>query len=121
MKFFPLGFTLMLFVSCATYDGVTEASFVQDEVEISLPVLPVKLADGNIVYRAFMDGGTVGVTVRDAKGRIFVIYHNHRIGFKNTWGDFYVHNLPGLPGAVHIRDKKRFQKSVLRHISLPPN
>ena len=79
--------------------------FVQGRVRIAPPVtwLPGP--------PAINDGGTRQVLIRDAKGREFVLYIDHRIK-SPTPGAIYLNAYPTERGSIQVRDVPEFKRKV---------
>jgi hypothetical protein len=78
--------------------------FVQGNVRITTPV---KKRDSATA----MDGGTEFISIRDAKGRVFEVYIDHRLG---TWtpGAIYLNAYPGKSNSVQVLDVRDFKQKV---------
>src|ERR1043166_5857072 len=70
-------------------------AYVQKGLVITPPITQAVDRNGDIVERAFNDGGTKMVRVTDASGKTFDVYIDHRIGKENEWGTVYVNGDPG--------------------------
>ncbi len=90
--------------------GVTCAScahlppYVQNGIFILPPVKQEVDSNGNIVEQEFNDGGTRMIRITDAKGILFDVYIDHRIGKEKGLESFYINGYPGSSSGVRIID-----------------
>ena len=95
-----LVFTLV-FAGCAS----PPQDFVQGRIRIVPPVTRL------LGSPAIGDGGTLQVVIRDAKGREFVFFIDHRIE-SPTPGAIYLNAYPTQRNSIRVRDVLDFKTKV---------
>jgi hypothetical protein len=88
-------------------------SFVQGKIRIFLPVRAEETKDGYLKEMAFNDGGTQMFTIKDAHGKSFDVYIDHRLGKQDSWGVAYLDAYPDTEGSVRLIDQAAFKLRVL--------
>lgn len=101
---------LQLLAISLTLAGCTSAppdpqEFVQGKIRITPPVARVPGPP------AIGDGGTLEVLIRDAKGREFVVFIDHRI-HGPTPGAIYLNAYPNRPNSIRVRNEPEFKRKV---------
>ena len=103
-------------------------AFIQDEVEIVLPVKPAKDAEGKPIIQAWPDGGTTMVRIMDAAGKEWDVYFDRRLTLSpalrpgeevktvSNPETVYLNAYPSEPGSILVIDQKRFKDLVLSGI-----
>jgi len=92
----------VLLAGCAR---TTTSDFVQGSIRIVPPVS--RVGSG----AAMEDGGTVMFTVKDASGKTFDIYVDHRLTTK-TPGAIYLLAYPADRGSIRIQNEAEFRQKV---------
>jgi hypothetical protein len=92
---------LALLAGCAR----TSREFVQGNVRIDLPVIR------ELGPPALEDGGTLEIAIRDAKGRGFTLFIDHRIN-SPTPGAIYLNAYPGESNSIRVLDAPGFKQRV---------
>ena len=87
--------------------GCVEAPrpFVQGNIQIYPPV--TRLANPPVMS----DGGTQEIGIRDAKGRGFTYFVDHRLG-GSTPGAIYLNAYPGESNSIRVLDVRDFNETV---------
>jgi len=98
---------LSLLVLTGMVWGCTSApqDFVQGSIRIVPPVTRL------LGPPAISDGGTLQVPIRDAKGREFVLFIDHRME-SPTSGAIYLNAYPTERGSIRVRDVPEFKRKV---------
>ena len=96
---------LMVVALCA---GCTNAGpgFVQGTIRIATPVT----WETNKIAK-FWDGGTLLIPIRDAEGRLFDVYIDHRLE-SPTPGAIYLKGYPGESNSIRVLDAVGFRREV---------
>ena len=96
---------LMVVALCA---GCTNAgpAFVQGTIRIATPVT----WETNKIAR-FWNGGTLLIPIRDAAGREYDVYIDHRLE-SPTPGTIYVNGYPGMSNSIRVLDAVGFRRKV---------
>jgi hypothetical protein len=105
----PAVVVLALFVSCAH----AAEPFVQSSIRIVPPVHETG-PNHTLIVDCFNDGGTKMIKIRDATGKDFEVYFDHRIGSK-TPGAIYLFAYPGKPHSVRVLNQRDFLRKI--HVS----
>jgi hypothetical protein len=95
---------------CAACAPATTA-FVQGHTRIVPPVTRLGSDTRLETITLFNDGGTRLVTIRDAAGKHFDVYFDHRINSPAP-GAIYLYALPGKHGSVRVVDKREFERKL---------
>jgi hypothetical protein len=101
--------SMILCGGCVNTTGV----FVQGNIRVVPPVTQLGYDTATHIEKigVFNDGGTHSFTIRDATGKQFDVYVDHRIG-SPTPGAIYLHAYPGEPGSVRIVDQREFKHKI---------
>jgi hypothetical protein len=96
---------LMVLAFCA---GCTSGGqeFVQGAIRIATPVT----WETNKIAR-FWDGGTLLIPIRDAAGKEFDVYFDHRLE-SPTPGAIYLNGHPGESHSIRVLDAVGFRRKV---------
>jgi hypothetical protein len=97
----------LLCAACAT----SATPFVQGDTKIVPPVTRLSTDAPLKTITLFNDGGTRLVTIRDAAGKRFDVYFDHRIS-SPTPGAIYLHGYPGKQGSVRVVDQRDFERKI---------
>ena len=99
---------LQVFIVVALCAGCTNAGpeFVQGTIRIATPVT----WETNKIAR-FWDGGTFLIPIRDAEGRVFDVYIDHRLQGP-TPGAIYLNGYPGESNSIRVLDTVGFRRKV---------
>jgi hypothetical protein len=93
--------------------GHTRGPFVQDGIKINPPITQEgddKETKTSKVTK-FNDGGTRWIKIKDAEGRKFDVYIDHRIG-TTTPGAIYLMDYPGNSNSVRVADQRDFKQKL---------
>src|SRR3954468_14282846 len=98
---------LMLIALCA---GCTKTEigpeFVQGNIRIATPVTWQKSKSAEA-----SDGGTLFIPIRDARGKVFDVYIDHRLK-SPTPGAIYLNAHPGKSNSVQVIDMQYFKRKM---------
>jgi|ERR1035441_322814 hypothetical protein len=97
---------LQVLIVAALCAGCAKAGpeFVQDPIRIATPVKKRETA-------VAADGGTVFTSIRDARGKVFEVYVDHRLN-SPTPGAIYLNAYPGKSNSVRVLDAQDFKQKV---------
>jgi hypothetical protein len=104
---------LRLPVLLALLAGCTKAApeFVQGDIQIAPPVTGSGGRPLDEFAEVIKDGGTLEIPIRDAKGREFTIFIDHR--FRTvTPGAIYLNAYPGRSNSIRVLDVRDFKQKV---------
>jgi len=97
--------TVSLVIAGCTSAPLDGHDFVQGRIRIVPPVTRL------LGSPAIEDGGTLQVPIRDAKGREFLLYIDHRIE-SPTPGAIYLNAYPTERHSIRVRDVQDFKRKV---------
>ena len=109
MKTLPSFLLIALCAGCAS----TTSPFVQNDIRIVPPVTQLGY-DGATQTRTialFNEGGTRWIKMRDAEGKQFDVYIDHRIG-STTPGAIYLLAYPDKSNSVRVLNEREFKRRV---------
>ncbi len=112
-----------------------DPDFVQGQIRITPPVTREKDRRGEPIFSIYNDGGTRRIPIRDAKGRSFDVFIDHRIGHSDpsyeidlsksnsvrvvhppksmrTDGQIYLNAYPGETNSVRVIHPDEFKRKV---------
>ena len=101
MKHGQLLVASVLLAGCAS----PHREFVQGDIRILPPVTR------NLGPPAISDGGTLVVPIRDANGRDFTIFIDHRMQSPSP-GAIYLNAYPGEHNSIRVHDATEFKAKV---------
>lgn len=99
-----------LFLFVALLAGCVQKStdeFVQESIRIVPPVEKVP----DHVAVVLEDGGTTIHPIRDARGKVFEVYIDHRLGTKSP-GAIYLNAYPSERDSVRVTNQAEFRQKV---------
>jgi len=94
----------VVLAGCTSTPHATQ-DFVQGRIHIVPPITRL------LGSPAIEDGGTLQVPIRDAKGREFVLFIDHRIE-SPTPGAIYLNAYPTERHSIRVRDVPEFKRKV---------
>lgn len=99
-------------VACGACVAATNA-FVQGRTTIIPPVTRLGTEPATHLEKItlFNDGGTRMFTIRDAAGKQFDVYLDHRLD-SPTPGAIYLYAYPGREGSVRVVDQRGFERKT---------
>ena len=100
---------VMLLLAVCAGCSKSASEFAQGTIRIALPVVKERTV-------GFHDGGSLGITIRDAKGRRFLVYIDHGMS-SSTPGAIYLSDPPetwgiDAPSRVRVLDVQSFKAKV---------
>jgi hypothetical protein len=102
----PLKMLVLIVVLGGCASGPQDSrEFVQGKIRIVAPVTQLPRAP------AISDGGTLAVPIRDAKGKEFTLFIDHRME-SPTPGTIYLNAYPGERGSVRVHETAEFKRKV---------
>jgi hypothetical protein len=112
--------TLILFIGVLTCASCAKLQPHPDNEFHIVP--PVKQRSGPgepFTFHLYNDGGTKMIRVTDARGQVFEVYFDHRIGHQTNWGAIYINGYPDDPGSIRVSNPFRFRTQILKDIKFP--